>query len=187
MKMINSNKGIPSCLRMIVWAFCLVATTTSAQESTAESDVLAAALAAAVQNLPVLGDPDGMLPEGDGRDVTIQTCTKCHLPERVISKNMDASEWQTVMQNMVTRGASMTDDQFSTILSYLSTSFPLKLNLNTATMEEIASGLGLKVKDAKAIVAAREKNGAFTSIDDLRKIQGIEFRRIRAKEDSISF
>jgi competence protein ComEA len=48
------------------------------------------------------------------------------------------------------------------------------VDINTADAATIAKELqGIGLSRAQAIVAYREKNGAFRSVDDLRKIKGI--------------
>lgn len=49
-----------------------------------------------------------------------------------------------------------------------------RLNLNTATAQELAKGMkGIGIKKAEAIVAHREKNGQFKSVEDLLKVKGV--------------
>lgn len=47
------------------------------------------------------------------------------------------------------------------------------VNINTASQTELESLQGIGPAKAKAIIAYREKNGSFTSIDDLEKVDGI--------------
>jgi len=47
------------------------------------------------------------------------------------------------------------------------------LDLNKATFSELESVKGIGPVKAKAIVAYREKNGTFKSIDDLGNVKGI--------------
>ncbi len=48
------------------------------------------------------------------------------------------------------------------------------LNINTATAKELAKGMkGIGIKKAEAIVAHREKNGQFKSVEDLLKVKGV--------------
>lgn len=50
----------------------------------------------------------------------------------------------------------------------------LTVNINQATAEEISDVLtGVGIKKAKVIVAHREKQGAFSSLEDLLQVKGI--------------
>jgi len=67
--------------------------------------------------------------------------------------------------------------------SYIHEAFqPKQLNINTAAERELASHPYIKYKFAKAIVAYRMQHGAFTSMDDLKKIAIIgetDFQRMK--------
>jgi competence protein ComEA len=47
------------------------------------------------------------------------------------------------------------------------------VDVNTATEAELQVVKGIGPATAKSIVAYRQKNGAFTSVDDLVKVKGI--------------
>lgn len=47
------------------------------------------------------------------------------------------------------------------------------ININTATVAELATINGIGPAKAKAIVDHREENGSFASVDDLRSVSGI--------------
>lgn len=46
------------------------------------------------------------------------------------------------------------------------------VNLNTATQAELESLKGVGPAKAKSIIEYREQNGAFQSVDDLKKVKG---------------
>lgn len=48
-----------------------------------------------------------------------------------------------------------------------------KVNINTATIEELMSLKGIGEKKAKSIVEHREKIGSFAAIEDLKVVKGI--------------
>ena len=51
---------------------------------------------------------------------------------------------------------------------------PVRVNINTATTEELAEALeGVGESKAVAIVEHREKHGSFQSLQDLRDVKGI--------------
>ncbi len=47
------------------------------------------------------------------------------------------------------------------------------ININTATQQQLESLNGIGPVKAKAIIDYRTKNGAFKSVDDLKKVSGI--------------
>jgi len=48
-----------------------------------------------------------------------------------------------------------------------------KINLNTATLEELESLPGIGQELGKRILSYREKKGSFSTIDELKKVRGI--------------
>lgn len=48
-----------------------------------------------------------------------------------------------------------------------------RVNLNTATAEQLQTLSGIGQKKAEAIVAYRQKNGRFKSIDDIQLVKGV--------------
>lgn len=61
---------------------------------------------------------------------------------------------------------------FLTLLS-LSFAANAAVNINTATQAELQSLSGIGPVKAQAIIDYRKKNGAFKSVDDLEKVDGI--------------
>lgn len=58
-----------------------------------------------------------------------------------------------------------------------------KVNLNTATKEELESVSGIGEKKAEAILAFREENGSFKTVEDLSNVSGIGVKTVdRLKE-----
>ena len=61
------------------------------------------------------------------------------------------------------------------------------VNVNTASAEEIASGLkGVGLTKATAIVEYRQNNGTFMHIDELVNVKGIGIRTVDINRDAIT-
>jgi competence protein ComEA len=62
-----------------------------------------------------------------------------------------------------------------------------KVNVNKASSQDLASGLGFSDKEADAIVAYRVKNGDFKDADALAKVDGVDAAKIAAAKDKMEF
>ena len=131
------------------------------------------------------------LPDGQGKEETLKLCTQCHELERSIAPRQDRDGWQATVDKMVRLGAKGTDKDFAVVVEYLATSFPgdqlPKLNVNSAKAIDFESRLSLKRSEAAAVIAYREKNGPFKSVEDLKKIPGIDPAKFESKRDKLSF
>jgi competence protein ComEA len=62
-----------------------------------------------------------------------------------------------------------------------------KLNINTATVEQIDMLPGMSKKKAEAVVEYRTANGNFKTLEDLMKVKGIKQKTIDRIKDYIIF
>ena len=131
-------------------------------------------------------------PDLPGKDIGgVKACSGCHEPERAASLHQTKDGWDATMSAMASRGMALSDADYATVLTYLSTAFPADtvppLNINKAEGIDIESTLGLLRSQAALIIAYRDKHGKFKSLDDLKKVTGLDFSKIEAKKDRISF
>jgi cytochrome c5 len=68
----------------------------------------------------VIAQPSA-LPDGPGKEIIESTCTACHGADLIYGQLRTPDEWGQVVDRMVGNGASMSDDQYKTVLTYLST------------------------------------------------------------------
>ncbi len=142
------------------------------------------------------------LPPGDGKAIVQRACVGCHALKVVTSKRATPQQWSNVVDQMVSRGADVDDDEIETLVAYLSKNFPAnakadqapadhnppsEVNVNHATAAELAFVLGVSVKDADAIVAYREQNGDFKTMADLMKVPGIDTKKIVSNKSRVRF
>jgi competence protein ComEA len=151
----------------------------------------AAILLASCLLLPGMALADDF-PEGPGKDILMQVCTQCHDLESIPHLKYSRQEWQGLVTEMVNMGADAKPAEIEAIVSYLTTNFgsapaAAKVNVNTATAAEIERGLGLAAKEAAAVVQYRAKNGNFRTLDDLKKVDGVDAKKLDAAKDRIAF
>lgn len=131
------------------------------------------------------------LPDGPGRAETERLCQNCHELSRSVSRRQDRAGWQATLNKMVAFGTKGTDQEFALILDYLSKNYPAEelpsVNVNKAPAIELESRLSLRRSQAAAVIAYRNKNGSFKSIEDLKKVPGLDVEKIEAKKDRIVF
>jgi len=130
------------------------------------------------------------LPDAPGRDVTVRLCGNCHPPETVASQRLSSEGWRDLIKRMVAVGAEGTPQELESVFQYLSTHFPVEtqptLNLNTATSVELESVAGLLRKESAALIAHREKNGPCKQLEDLKKVPGLDYRKIEARKEHLT-
>lgn len=62
------------------------------------------------------------LPEGAGKDIVLNSCTACHGIDVIVGQRRTPDEWGQVVDRMVGNGASLSDDQYKAVVTYLSAS-----------------------------------------------------------------
>jgi competence protein ComEA len=127
------------------------------------------------------------LPDGPGKSALESVCTKCHDLSTATAKRRTAVEWGLILDKMVTQGAIATDSELDEILDYLVRNFSKPINVNRAAAKELQAELGFSPEEAEAIVAYRERNGDFKSLDEMKKVPGLDAKKLDALKDRIAF
>lgn len=171
---------------------------TMREQSTNRNLVRALVVAGAGALLMVVATPSStpvltaqsILPEGPGRDVTVKLCGDCHGADVVASVRHTPEGWRDVITRMVAAGAKGTEQELETVARYLATQFPAEaqrvLDLNTAPAVELESVAGLLRKEAAALIAHREKHGRCKKLEDLKKVVGLDYKKIEARKERLA-
>jgi competence protein ComEA len=136
--------------------------------------------------LPALKAQD--LPPGEGKEALQKICTSCHGLETVTDSRRTRADWENVVNNMASNGASGTDAEFDQIITYLAKNFgPAKVNINKSTSADLVGKLRLTQAEADAVVQYRTKNGDFKSFDDLKKVAAVDSKKLDAAKDRLEY
>jgi competence ComEA-like helix-hairpin-helix protein len=146
------------------------------------------------------------LPPGKGKAIVARTCKNCHALKVVTSKRATKEQWSALVDQMVSRGADLSDDEIDVVVDYLAKNFALKgapeapagknflsqqdiesINVNQATANELAAVLHLPLEQSRALVAYRDAHGNFKSWHELASIPGVHARDIEAQKDRLRF
>src|SRR5262245_38901588 len=124
--------------------------------------------------------------EGSVAKAALQkVCGKCHSLEQVTASRRSRAQWEESVAKMITLGAKGTEEEFATILSYLVRQYG-RVDVNSATPDEIAEVVGLSAKDANVIVKHRQEIGKFDSFEALSKTPGVDVGKLEKNRDAIS-
>ena len=63
------------------------------------------------------------MPDGAGKAVVQKQCALCHALTVVTAKHASRKEWEQVVNQMVSRGADLTDDEIDTVIEYLARNY----------------------------------------------------------------
>jgi competence protein ComEA len=131
------------------------------------------------------------LPEAPGKKETLQVCSACHEAAKATSVKLTREGWIETIDRMKAFGASGSEEEFAAVLDYLAINFKgdtvQPLDMNTAESIDLESVLQLLRRESRAVLEYRAKHGQFTSLDDLKGLDPVIFKKIEAKKDRIVF
>jgi competence protein ComEA len=129
------------------------------------------------------------LPDAPGKEQVVAICGKCHEPQRVAALRLTREGWEEVVAKMVALGAKASDEDLKQITDYLAENFKGEaakpINMNSASSVDLESVAGLLRKEAAAWIAYRTKNGPCKTLDDLKKVPGVPFKKIDERRDRL--
>jgi competence protein ComEA len=141
------------------------------------------AFGASAQTLPAQ-----TLPDAPGKETFVMVCSMCHSPDAVIGKHGSKQWWQSKVSEMLQEVTDVPESDVDTIVAYLAKNFPVvKINVNKAAAKDLETGLELTAKESEAIVDYRQAKGDFKTLDDLKKVPGLDAVKIESKKDLVEF
>lgn len=131
------------------------------------------------------------LPDGPGKDQTLRLCSTCHEAAKATSVKLTREGWVETIDRMKAFGAGGADEDFAAVLEYLAAHFKgdvvRPLDMNTAEAIDLESVLQLLRRESKAVLEYRSKRGQLSSIEDLKGLDPVIFKKIESKSDRVVF
>src|SRR5262245_49299835 len=106
---------------------------------------------------PAAQQPASSPSDDPANELFIATCNRCHDAARITALRRTKTEWEEVINKMIERGATGSEDDFQTVFGFLRRHYG-KVYINSANGDEITTTLGLSSKDADAVLAYRKAN-----------------------------
>ncbi len=129
-----------------------------------------------------------VLPDGKAKKLVENNCADCHGLDQVVNSPMSSADWRKTVKRMVNKGASLSPEEIDSVVDYLSVYFPLdKINVNTATAQQLQVVLQISTDDSEKIVKYRTANGNYKDFASLQKVTGIDQTKLAAKKEQLTF
>jgi competence ComEA-like helix-hairpin-helix protein len=124
--------------------------------------------------------------EAKGKTLVERICVSCHEMDTVTGERRTRIGWEQSVGEMVSRGADGSEQEMAEVVAYLTKNFG-KINVNTATAEQLQEFLGLTGKEAQAIAAYRDRNGPFKDFEQLKAAPDANAAKLQEKRSLIAF
>ena len=147
---------------------------------------LASTLIAATPPSPSQTQEPAKAAEDPGAALMTRMCSDCHEASRVTAMRRTRPDWEDVINKMIEKGATGSEKEFEGVFNYLVRAYG-KVFINAAKADEIAAVLSLSKTDADAIVSYRTTNGKFADFDAIKKVPGIDVKKLDEHKDAVAF
>ena len=127
---------------------------------------------------------DSKFPNGPGKTALLKVCNDCHGPESAVGQLKTRQEWSKTLDEMAAHGAQGTDEEWDEILAYLDKYFSLIL-VNKDDAKQLANRMDVAEATAAAVVRYRDEHGRFATIEDLKKVPGLDPAKVEALKDRL--
>jgi competence protein ComEA len=150
------------------------------------STIFVGGLLSAVLVLTIAGATQDRFPDAPGKAELIKVCSGCHEAETVLAHAQTSGGWAETLASMVQLGAEGTPEEWRRIQQYLDAQLAL-IAINKAAADEIQRTVDVPEAVAQTVVTYRREHGNFKSIDDLKKVPGLDAARADARKDRLIF
>jgi competence protein ComEA len=126
------------------------------------------------------------VPEDPDTGLFMRLCSNCHDTNQVVSRRRTRTEWEDIITKMVEQGLEGSPKDLDTVFAYLNRNYG-KVFINRAQADELVAVLTITQKDADALVAYRKTAGSFADFEAIKKVPGIDLKKLEDKKDAIAY
>jgi competence protein ComEA len=139
--------------------------------------------------LPVRGED---YPYASSKRLVETTCTLCHELSNLDGKQWTKAQWRDKVNEMLQEQPEVTQPERDAIIYYLAKNFGKPgltppVNVNSAPTNDLETELGFSASEADVIVKHRTANGKFKTLDEVKKVPGVDAGKVDSKKDLIEF
>ena len=113
-------------------------------------------------------------------------CSSCHSPDYITDTARNAKGWSDIFEMMQAYGATATDAEWMQIKAYILGQIA-QIDVNKATADDLQKLFEVDAPLAKAIVDTRTANGNFKTIDDVKKVPGLDAKKVDYRKNRLEF
>jgi competence protein ComEA len=125
-------------------------------------------------------------PDAPGKATVQMVCGACHSPDYITDAPRNSKGWNDVFEMMQAYGATATDDEWKEIKGYI-LGHIAQIEVNKATAAELQATFEIDEPTAKAIIDYRTANGDFKTIDDVKKVAGLDAKKVDYRKNRLEF
>jgi competence protein ComEA len=150
------------------------------------SAIFVGGVLSAVLVLTIAAATQDRFPDAPGKAELLKMCGSCHEAEKVLAQPLTADGWAETLVNMAQFGAEGSQEEWRLVQRYLESQLATII-INKAPADEIQRTVDVPEAVAQAIVTYRRTSGNFKSVDDLKKVPGLEPAKAEALRDRLIF
>jgi mono/diheme cytochrome c family protein len=126
------------------------------------------------------------LPDAPGKATYLRACGTCHAAEMVLGRALNRDQWSTVVADMITKGAKISEDDFPVVLDYLAQNFPPGSPSASGRGGGRGGGLTMGPNDKQVVDPTAEARGRTVYIAECVTCHGSKARGSRDDAPDVS-
>lgn len=126
------------------------------------------------------------VPDDVARNAFEKVCGSCHDTETATELRHTRGEWQSITDEMVSRGADATPQEVAAVVTWLNRRYG-KVRINELDADHLSLEMEITAGEASAIVSYREKHGRFKDFEAVKGVSGVDLAKLERYKSSFIY